>query len=107
MIGDDVQESDLTIDSVVTVCEESAMPVTVCAEVASTCEKSETASLQSYSSQASIPEDEISIWVDEIEEQNIKRQKLNEAVHSISGGRYSPVMSTLNTTWDDISDTQQ
>ena len=107
MIGDDVQESDSTTVSVVTVCEESATPVTVCAEVASACEKSETVSLQSYSSQASIPEDEISIWVDEMEEQNIKRQKLNEAVYSISGGRYSPVMSTLNTTWDDVSDTQQ
>lgn len=107
MIGDDVQESDSTIVSVDTVCEESATPVTVCVEVASTCEKSETVSLQSYSSQASIPEEEISIWVDEMEEQNIKRQKLNEAVHSISGGRYSPVMSTLNTTWDDVCDTQQ
>ena len=63
--------------------------------------------MQSHSSQASISEEEISIWVDEMEEQNFKRQKLNEAVHSISGGRYSPVISTLNTTWDTISDTQQ
>ena len=107
MIEDDIQESDFTTVSVVTVCEESATPVTVCAEVASTCEKSETVSSQSYSSQASIPEEEISIWIDEMEEQNIKRQKLNEAVHGISGGRYSPVMSTLNTTWEDVSDTQQ
>ena len=106
MIEDDIQESDFTTASVVTVCEESATPVTVCAEVASTCEKSETVSSQSYSSQASIPEEEISIWIDEMEEQNIKRQELNEAVHDISGGRYSPVMSTLNTTWDDVSDTQ-
>ena len=107
MIGDDVQESDSTIVPVVTVCEESATPVTVCAEVGSTYEKSETVSLQSHSSQTSIPEEEVSIWVDEMEDQNIKRQKLNEAVHSISGGRYSPVMSTLNTTWDDVCDTQQ
>ena len=106
MIGDDVQESDSTIVLVVTVCEESATPVTVCAEVGSTYEKSETVSLQSHSSQTSIPEEEVSIWVDEMEDQNIKRQKLNEAVHSISGGRYSPVMSTLNTTWADVSDTQ-
>ena len=42
-----------------------------------------------------------------MEEQNSKRQKLNKAVHSISGGRYSPVMSTLNTTWDNVSDTEQ
>lgn len=106
VIGDDIEESDSATFSVITVCEENTMPATVCAEVSSTGEGSETVSLQSHSSQASIPE-EISIWVDEMEEQNSKRQKLNEAVHSISGGRYSPVMSTLNTTWDDVSDTQQ
>ena len=83
------------------------MPATVYAEISSTGEGSETVSLQSHSSQASIPEEEISIWVDEMEEQNSKRQKLKEAVHSISGGRYSPVMSTFNTTWDGVSDTQQ
>ena len=83
------------------------MPTTVCAEVSSTGEGSETVSFQSHSSQASIPEEEISICVDEMEDQNRKQQKLNEAVHSISGGRYSPVLSTLNTTWDDVSDTQQ
>ena len=70
-------------------------------------EESQTASSQSQSSQASIPEQEISIWSDEMEDQNSKRQKLNEAVEDISGGRYSPVMSTLNTTWDDVSYTQQ
>jgi len=104
VIGDDIEESDSATFPVITVCEDSPMPVTVCAEVSSTGERSETVSLQS---QASIPEEEISIWVDEMEEQNSKRQKLNEALHSISGGRYSPVMSTLNTTWDDVSDTQQ
>ena len=83
------------------------MPAAVCAEVSSTGERSETVSLQSHSSEALIPEEEISIWVNEMEEQNSKRQKLNKALHSISGGQYSPVMSTLNTTWDDVSDTQQ
>ena len=107
LIGDDISGPDSSSVPVITVCEESTMPVTLCAEVSSTGEGSETVSLQSHSSQASIPEEEISIWVDEMEEQNSKRQKLNEAVHSISGGRYSPVMSTLNTTWDDVSDTQQ
>ena len=107
VIGDDIEESDSASFSVITVCEQSTMPATVCAEVSSTGEGSETVSLQSHSSQASIPEEEISIWVDEMEEKNSKRQKLNEAVHSISGGRYSPVLSTLNTTWDHVSDTQQ
>ena len=67
----------------------------------------QTVSSQSQSSQSSIPEEEISVWVDEMEEQNSKRLKLNDAVSNISGGRYSPVMSTLNTAWEDVSDTQQ
>ena len=32
---------------------------------------------------------------------------MNKAVYSVSGGRYSPIMSTLDTTWDDVSNTQQ
>ena len=106
VIVDDVQESDSTTVSGINVRGES-MPSTVCAEVANTGEESEIISLQSHWYQASIPEEEISIWVDEMEKQNFKRQKSNEAAHSILGGRYSPVMSTLNTTWDDVSDTQQ
>jgi len=73
VIRDDIEESDSATFSVITVCEESAMPATVCAEVSSTGEGSETVSLQSHSSQASIPEKEISIWVDEMKEQNSKR----------------------------------
>ena len=106
MIEDDIQESESATVSSITVSEEGALPSAVCA-VASTDEGSEIVSSQSYSSQASVPEEEISMWTDEMEEQNNKRQKLNDAVHSISGGRYSPLMSTLNTTWDDVSDSQQ
>ena len=65
-------------------------------------EDRQTVSSQSQSSQVSVPEEEISIWVDEMETQNTKRQKLNEAVSNIADGRYSPVMSTLNTAWDDV-----
>ena len=61
----------------------------------------------SQSSQQSIPEEEISTWSDEIEEQQKKRQLLNDAISGLSGGRVSPVVSTLNTSWDDISGTQQ
>ena len=61
----------------------------------------------SQSSQQSVPEEEISIWSDEIEEQQKKRQLLNNAVSGLSGGRVSPILSTLNTSWDDISTTQQ
>ena len=85
---------------------ESLMPATVSTEVASIGGESQTVSSQSHSSQASIPEEEISMWIDEMEEQNSKRQKLNEAIDNISDGRYSLVMSTLNTICG-VSDTQQ
>ena len=98
VIGDNIKESDSATFSVITVWEETTMPASVCAEVSSTGEGSETVSLHSHSFHASIPEEEISIWVDEMEEQNSKRQKLNEAVQSISGGRYSPVMSNVSWT---------
>ena len=61
----------------------------------------------SQSSQQSIPEEEISIWFDEVEEQQQRRQLLNYSICSLSGGRISPILSTLNTSWDDISTTQQ
>jgi len=86
--------------------EESSMPATVSTEVASIGGETQTVSSQSHSSQASIPEEEISMWIDEMEEQNSKRQKLNEAIDNISDGRYSLVMSTLNTICG-VSDTQQ
>ena len=80
MIADDVQESDSTTVSGINVCGES-MPASVCGG----------------------------------RKLRYQRKKLvygltrwrNKTVHSISGGRYSPVMSTLNTTWDDVSDRQQ
>ena len=64
-------------------------------------------SSSSLSSQQSILEEEISIWSDEVEEQQQKRQLLNNIVRSLSRGRISPILSTLNTSWDDISKTQQ
>ena len=67
----------------------------------------EMASSSSQSSQQSIPEEEISTWSDEGEEQQQRRQLLNNTVSSLSRGRISPILSTLNTSWDDISKTQQ
>ncbi|KAK3747904.1 hypothetical protein QZH41_010207, partial [Actinostola sp. cb2023] len=66
----------------------------------------DTQTISSQSSQSTNEED-ISIWVDEIEDQQHKRESLNEAIGSIANGRYSPLLSTLNTSWDDISHTQQ
>ena len=67
----------------------------------------ETNKMSSQSSQSTLPEKEISIWLDEKEEQHSKRQTLNDTVSTLTDGRVSPLLSTLNTEWDDISSTQQ
>ncbi|CAH3189793.1 unnamed protein product, partial [Porites lobata] len=58
-------------------------------------------------SQISVPEEEVSIWCDEKEIQNERRQALNDALGNLTSGRFSPILSTLNASWDDISSTQQ
>ena len=63
--------------------------------------------MSSHSSQSTLPGKEISIWLDEKEEQHAKRQKLNYTVSTLTDGRVSPLLSTLNTEWDDISSMQQ
>ena len=50
---------------------------------------------------------EVSLWIDEKELQLEKRETLNNAVAKLTEGRYSPIASTLNTSWDDVSMTQQ
>ena len=67
----------------------------------------ETDKISSQSSQNTLPEKGISIWLDEKEEQHAKRQTLNDTVSTLTDGRVSPLLSTLNTEWDDISSTQQ
>ena len=67
----------------------------------------ETDTMSSQSSQSTLPEKEISIWLDEKEEQHTKRQTLDDTVSTLTDGRVSPLLSTLNTEWDDISSTQQ
>ena len=67
----------------------------------------ETDTMSSQSSQSTLPEKEISIWLDEKEEQRAKRQTLNDTVSTLTDGRVSPLLSALNTEWDDISSTQQ
>ena len=67
----------------------------------------ETDKISSQSSQSTLPEKEISIWLDEKEEQHAKRQTLNDTVSTLTDGRVSLLLSTLNTEWDDISSTQQ
>lgn len=46
-----------------------------------------------------MPEQEISIWQDEKEDQNAKRMALNKTITALSDGRISPLQSTLNTEW--------
>ena len=50
---------------------------------------------------------EVSLWIDEKEHQHQKRNALNHTVAQLTEGRYSPIASTLNTSWDDVSVTQQ
>ena len=47
----------------------------------------ETDTMSSQSSQSTLPEKEISIWLDEREEQHAKRQTLNDAVITLTDGR--------------------
>ena len=61
----------------------------------------------SQASQISVPEKEVSIWCDEKEIQNERRQALNNAPGNLTSGRFCPILSTLNASWDDISSTQQ
>ena len=63
--------------------------------------------LLSQASQISVPGEEVSIWCDEKEIQNERRQALNDALGNLTSGRFSPILSTLNASWDDISSTQQ
>ena len=67
----------------------------------------ETDTMSSQSSQSTLPEREISIWLDEKEEQHAKRQTLNDTVSTLTAGRVSPFLSTLNSEWDDISSAQE
>lgn len=47
--------------------------------------------LSSGSQSSSLPEQEISIWQDEKEEQHNKRKILNDAMNTMTDGRVSPL----------------
>ena len=67
----------------------------------------EASTVSSQASCHSVPENEISIWSDEVQVQQEKHKVLNDTVQTLTDGQTSPILSTLNTTWDDISSTQQ
>ena len=46
---------------------------------------------------------EVSLCIDEKQLQHQKRETLSTTVAQITEGRYSPIASTLNTSWDDVS----
>ena len=50
---------------------------------------------------------EVSLWIDEKEQQHERRGVINHAISQLTEGRYSPIASTLNTSWEDVSATQQ
>ena len=47
------------------------------------------------------------LWIEENELQHKKREMLNNATAKLTEGRYSPFVSTLNPSWDDVLVTQQ
>ena len=67
----------------------------------------EALTVSSQASYHSVPENEISIWSDEVQVQQEKRKVLNDTVQTLTDAQTSPILSTQNTTWDDISSTQQ
>ena len=62
---------------------------------------------ETLSSQSTELDQEVSIWLDEVEQQHSKRQTLSQALGDIIDGSFSPILSTLNASWVDISATQQ
>ncbi|KAK3743588.1 hypothetical protein QZH41_010235 [Actinostola sp. cb2023] len=78
--------------------------ISIVREVVTSSDEIETTS---QSSQSTVPEQEVSVWLDEKEEQETKRQMLNHTIDTLTSGRTSPLQSTLNAEWDDISSTQQ
>ena len=52
-------------------------------------------------------EAEVSLWIDEKEQQHEKREVLNQALVQLTKGCYSPVASILNTSSEDVSMSQQ
>ena len=69
--------------------------------------ESDTITLSSQASEGTEPEGEVNILCDEKKLQNERQRTLSDAIGNLSGGRFSPLLSTLNATWDDISPTQQ
>ena len=47
------------------------------------------------------------MWIDEKEQQHKRRGVINHAVSQLTEGCYSPIASTLNISWEDVSATQQ
>jgi len=50
---------------------------------------------------------EVSFWIDEQQREQEKRSVLNEAIANISDGRVSPIESSLQSPWQQISRTQK
>ena len=59
----------------------------------------EASTVSSQASCHSVPENEISVWSDEVQVQQEKRKVLNDTVQTLTDGQTSPILSTLNTTW--------
>ena len=73
-----------------------------------------TSTVSAYESQLEISmisaneddDTEVSLWIDEKEQQRERREVISQAISQLTEGRYSPVASTPNTAWEDVSLTQ-
>ncbi|XP_019625004.1 PREDICTED: uncharacterized protein LOC109470483 [Branchiostoma belcheri] len=59
------------------------------------------------SSTTSEGEADTSIWVDEQHQQEVNRESLNTAIDRITEGRVSPIRSSLNTPWEEVTERQK
>ncbi|CAH1248588.1 Hypp8275 [Branchiostoma lanceolatum] len=59
------------------------------------------------SSTTSEGEADTSIWVDEKHHQEVNRESLNTAIDRITEGGVSPIRSSLNTPWEEVTDRQK
>ena len=50
---------------------------------------------------------EVSLWIGEKEQQHERREVINHAISQLTEDRDSPIASKLNTSWEDVSATEQ
>lgn len=71
-------------------------------------ERPNTSTISAYENQLEISmisaneddDTEVSLWIDEKEQQHERRGVINHAISQLTEGRYNPIASILNTSWE-------